>query len=105
MAQDHLAAPSPLPGHKTLAVFAGEWKGEEMVFPSRWTAGGPAASRAVARIDLKRLYLTRHTRDGKERKIQFSPDAEGGPICSQVSIIASTDPSLLGSRKQSSCPS
>ena len=31
MAQDHLAAPSPLPEHQRLAVFAGEWDGEEMV--------------------------------------------------------------------------
>ena len=40
MAEDRLAAPSPLPEHKRLAVFAGEWSGEETVYPSRWTAGG-----------------------------------------------------------------
>ena len=28
---DHLAAPSPLPEHHKLAVFAGEWDGEEVV--------------------------------------------------------------------------
>ncbi len=33
MAEDHLAAPSPLPEHHKLAVFAGEWSGEETVFP------------------------------------------------------------------------
>ena len=39
MAQDHLAASSPLPEHARLSAFAGEWDGEEVVFPSRWTAG------------------------------------------------------------------
>jgi hypothetical protein len=69
MAQDRLAAPSPLEEHRRLAAFAGEWSGEEMVQPSRWTAGGPATSHVVARIDLNGFYLiqdTRQTRDGKE---------------------------------------
>ena len=66
---DHLAAPTPLEEHRKLAVFAGEWTGEEMVYPSRWTAGGPATSHVVARIDLNGFYLiqdTRQMRDGKE---------------------------------------
>src|SRR6201988_5459138 len=69
MAEDHLAAPSPLPEHKKLEVFAGEWSGEEMVYPSRWTQGGPATSRVVARMDLNGFYLiqdARQIRDGKE---------------------------------------
>ena len=69
MAQDHLAASSPLAEHARLAAFAGEWNGEEMVFPSRWTAGGPATSHTVARMDLNGFYLiqdTKQTRDGKE---------------------------------------
>ena len=69
MPQDHLAAPSPLPEHKKLEVFAGEWNGEEMVYPSRWNAGGAATSRVVARMDLNGFYLiqdTRQMRDGKE---------------------------------------
>ena len=69
MAQDHLAAPTPLDEHRRLAVFAGEWAGEEMVYPSRWVAGGPATSHVVARMDLNGFYLiqdTRQTRDGKE---------------------------------------
>jgi hypothetical protein len=32
---DHLAAPIPLEEHRKLEVFAGEWAGEEMVYPSR----------------------------------------------------------------------
>jgi len=66
---DHLDAPAPLDEHRKLAALAGEWAGEEMVYPSRWTAGGPALSRVVARIDLNGFYLiqdTTQTRDGKE---------------------------------------
>ena len=69
MAEDHLAAPSPLPEHRKLAVFAGEWKGEEMVYPSRWVSGGAATSHVVARMALSGFYLiqdTSQTRDGKE---------------------------------------
>ena len=69
MAQDHLAASSPLPEHARLAAFAGEWDGEEVVFPSRWTAGGPATSRTVARMDLNGFYLIQdgvQMRDGKQ---------------------------------------
>ena len=66
---DHLAAPTPLEEHRRLAVFAGEWTGEEVVYPSRWNAGGPATSHVVARMDLNGFYLiqdTRQMRDGKE---------------------------------------
>ena len=69
MAEDRLAAPSPLPEHHKLAVFAGEWNGEETVHPSRWVAGGQATSHVVARMDLNGFYLiqdTRQTRGGKE---------------------------------------
>lgn len=69
MAEDHLAASSPLPEHARLAAFAGEWDGEETVFPSRWTAGGPATSRTVARMDLNGFYLIQDSvqmRDGRQ---------------------------------------
>jgi Protein of unknown function (DUF1579) len=69
MAADRLAAPVPLEEHRRLAAFAGEWNGDEMVYPSRWTAGGPATAHVVARIDLNGFYLiqdTHQTRDGKE---------------------------------------
>ena len=69
MAQDHLAATSPLAEHARLAAFAGEWDGEEVVFPSRWTEGGPATSHVVARMDLNGFYLIQDSvqmRDGKQ---------------------------------------
>jgi len=69
MAQDHLSASSPLAEHARLAAFAGEWNGEEVVFPSRWTEGGPATSRTVARMDLNGFYLIQDSvqmRDGKQ---------------------------------------
>ena len=66
---DHLAAPVPLDEHSRLAVFAGEWAGEEMVYPSRWVSGGPATSHVVARMDLNGFYLIQdcvQMRDGKQ---------------------------------------
>jgi Protein of unknown function (DUF1579) len=69
MAEDRLTAPKPLEEHRKLAAFAGEWAGEETVYPSRWVEGGPATSRVSARMDLNGFYLiqdTRQTRDGKE---------------------------------------
>src|ERR1700692_582494 len=57
MPEDHLAAPKALEEHRKLAAFAGEWNGEEVVYPSRWNAGGPATSHVVARIDLNGFYL------------------------------------------------
>ncbi|MCK1651841.1 DUF1579 family protein [Bradyrhizobium sp. 149] len=69
MTQDHLAALSPLPEHARLAAFAGEWNGEEVVFPSRWTEGGTATSHVVAHMDLNGFYLIQdsvQTRDGRQ---------------------------------------
>jgi hypothetical protein len=72
MTQDHLAASSPLPEHARLAAFAGEWNGEEVVFPSRWTAGGPATSRTVARMDLNGFYLIQDSVQMREGKQAFA---------------------------------
>src|SRR6185437_8284805 len=69
MAGDHLAAPAPLEEHRKLAVFAGRWSGEETVYPSRWTSGGPATSSVSARIALNGFYLIQDSvqkRDGQE---------------------------------------
>jgi hypothetical protein len=66
---DRLAAPSPLEEHRRLAVFAGEWRGEEVVYPSRWNEGGPASSHVVARMALNGFYLiqdSQQMRDGQE---------------------------------------
>jgi hypothetical protein len=69
MPGDRLTAPTPLEEHRRLAVFAGEWRGEEMVYPSRWTEGGPAKSHVTARVALNGFYLIQdaiQTRDGQE---------------------------------------
>ena len=69
MTQDHLSASSPLTEHMRLSAFAGEWNGDETVFPSRWNSGGPATSRVVARMDLNGFYLIQdsvQTREGKD---------------------------------------
>ena len=72
MAQDHLSASSPLAEHMRLSAFAGEWNGEEMVFPSRWTEGGPATSRTVARMDLNGFYLIQDSVQMREGKQAFA---------------------------------
>ena len=46
MAADHLDAPVPTDEHLRLAAFAGEWRGEETVFASRWVEGGEALAPA-----------------------------------------------------------
>lgn len=42
----------PTDEHRRLAALAGEWAGEEMVYPSRWVEAGPAVAHVVARVDL-----------------------------------------------------
>src|SRR4030081_2341592 len=69
MSPDHLAVRTALEDHRKREVVAGERAGGEVVFPSRWIAGGPATSQVVARIDLNGFYLIQDTvqmRDGKE---------------------------------------
>ena len=66
MAQDHLAAPTPLDEHRKLAAFAGTWSGEEMVYPSRWTAGGPATAEVVA-VEGRRIEFRIDATDGIEQ--------------------------------------
>jgi hypothetical protein len=66
---DRLSAPTPTEEHRRLAVLAGEWRGEETIFASRWAEGGQATSEVSARIDLGGFYLiqdSRQIRDGKE---------------------------------------
>ena len=75
MSPDRLTAPMPLAEHRKLAVFAGEWAGEEMVNPSRWTEGGAATSRVVARIDLNGFYLIQDARQSREGKEIFATHA------------------------------
>ena len=66
---DRLTAPTALEEHRKLAVFAGEWSGDEMVYPSRWSEGGPATALVKAHVALNGFYLIQDTvqmRDGKE---------------------------------------
>ena len=69
---DHLAAQTPLEEHRKLAVFAGEWVGDETVFPSRWNAGGPGTSKVSARIDLNGFYLIQDTVQKRDGKVSFA---------------------------------
>ncbi|MBV9529832.1 MAG: DUF1579 family protein [Bradyrhizobium sp.] len=75
MGKDHLAAPSPREEHRRLKVLAGNWSGEETIYPSRWTEGGPASSRVTARIDLNGFYLIQDTRQMRGGKESFAAHA------------------------------
>ena len=72
MAEDRLSAPKPQEEHNRLAAFAGEWTGEEVVYPSRWDQGGPAAARVSARVDLNGFYLIQDTRQQRAGKESFA---------------------------------
>lgn len=72
---DRLAAPAPRAEHLRLQALAGEWQGEEVVLPSRWTDGGPAVSRVSARIDLNGFYLIQDSRQLREGRESFSSHA------------------------------
>ena len=72
MSADHLAAPTALAEHHKLAVLAGEWSGEEMVYPSRWTSGGPAISKVSARMALNGFYLIQDSVQMRDGEVIFA---------------------------------
>jgi hypothetical protein len=60
--------PKPTAEHQRLAKLAGNWVGEETIFPSQWApSGGKATARIQARMDLDGFYLIadyQHEKDG-----------------------------------------
>jgi len=72
---DRLNAPTPTDEHRRLAAFAGEWRGEETVFASRWVEGGEAESRVSARMDLNGFYLIQDSRQTRADKESFAAHA------------------------------
>ena len=80
MAEDRLTAPKPLEEHRKLSAFAGEWTGEETVFPSRWVEGGKATSRVSARMDLNgtnyRELTSAFTNDTLTNALTWSRDGQ-----------------------------
>jgi len=50
--------PRPMDEHRKLKALAGNWIGEEKLYPSPWDAkGGEAASRFQARVDLDGFFV------------------------------------------------
>ena len=49
--------PMPTAEHRRLHAFAGEWLGEEKMFPSPWGPGGPALGRSTSRVDLEGFFV------------------------------------------------
>ena len=75
MAADRFIAPTPTDEHRRLAAFAGEWRGEETVYASRWVEGGEAEAQVFARIDLNGFYLIQDSRQSRGAKESFATHA------------------------------
>ena len=75
MAADRFIAPTPTDEHRRLAAFAGEWRGEETVYASRWVEGGEAEAHVFARIDLNGFYLIQDSRQSRGAKESFATHA------------------------------
>jgi hypothetical protein len=75
MAADRFIAPVPTDEHRRLAAFAGEWRGEEMVYASRWVEGGEAEAQIFARMDLNGFYLIQDSRQSRGGKESFATHA------------------------------
>ena len=65
-------SPQPTDEHRKLAALAGEWAGEEMVYPSRWAEGGAAVSHVNARVDLGGFYVLQDYRQMRHGQTIFS---------------------------------
>ena len=75
MAADRLAVPTLTEEHRRLAAFAGEWRGEETVFASRWVEGGEAEAHVSARMDLNGFYLIQDSRQTRAGVASFATHA------------------------------
>lgn len=66
------ATPQPSDDHRRLAAFAGEWAGEEMIYPSPFFEPGPAVSHVVARVDLNGFCVIQDYRQMRQGQQIFA---------------------------------
>lgn len=65
--------PRPTEAHRRLARLAGEWEGEEALFPSSWLpAGGTAVGRTSARVALGELAVISDYEQERDGSVVFS---------------------------------
>jgi hypothetical protein len=72
MEMPKMEMPRPGPEHRRLATLAGDWTGEETLFPSPWDAkGGRAKARWHARIDLDGFFLVTDYEQERAGKVTY----------------------------------
>ena len=65
--------PQPTDAHRSLARLAGEWSGEERMFPSEWDPeGGVARGRTTARVALAEFAVVTDYEQERDGQITFS---------------------------------
>ncbi|HEV8422796.1 MAG TPA: DUF1579 family protein [Chthoniobacterales bacterium] len=65
--------PQPSEGHRKLEKIAGEWQGEETMYPSPWEPnGGSAIGRISSRIALNGFALINDYEQERDGKVNFS---------------------------------
>jgi len=65
--------PQPSPGHELLKELAGDWEGEEKMYPSQWDpAGGTARGKYSSRLDLNGFALIDDYAQERDGKVTFT---------------------------------
>ena len=65
--------PTPTDGHRKFAKLAGNWKGEEKMYPSNWDPkGGTAVAKLNSRIDLSGFAMLSDYIQEREGKVTFT---------------------------------
>ena len=73
--------------HRRLHLLAGEWIGQEKLFPTPWGPGGAAVARVSARVELDGFYVIQDYVEEKDGRVTFRGhgifgyDAEAQDYC------------------------
>lgn len=63
--------PKPGPEHERLMRFGGRWRGDEVLAPSPWGAGGPAIGNTTLRASLDGMALLQDYEEEKDGAVVF----------------------------------
>ena len=63
--------PKPTDQHRRLHRLAGEWSGEEKLFPTQWGPGGAATAQVSARVELDGFYVIQDYVENREGRVTF----------------------------------
>jgi hypothetical protein len=79
--------PQPREEHRRLHVLAGEWVGDEKLFPSPWGPGGAAVGRSSCRLGLDGFFVIQDYEEEKDGRVcfrghgVFGYDAQAAEYC------------------------